>query len=77
MECPLCKNLGSDVKDSRPCLGLIRRRRQCQVCKHLFSTREYVTDESPEEIEIRVTKDVINKIRKFVTGAVTEEDNHA
>ncbi len=50
MKCPICDSVKSDVIDSRPTdNGGIRRRRECRVCKHRFTTYETyeVTDTAP------------------------------
>lgn len=38
--CPLCGWYASDVLDSRPVLGAIRRRRKCAACGARFTTYE-------------------------------------
>ncbi|MBS4750617.1 transcriptional repressor NrdR [Granulicatella sp. zg-ZJ] len=42
MQCPRCKYTGSRVIDSRPAEDntVIRRRRECEECKHRFTTFE-------------------------------------
>lgn len=44
MQCPRCKNSNSRVIDSRPAEdnSVIRRRRECEACKHRFTTFERV-----------------------------------
>ncbi len=44
MRCPYCNHLDSKVIDSRTKSNgdVIRRRRECLVCKRRFTTREYV-----------------------------------
>lgn len=48
MKCPFCGNLDSKVMDSRPIEegSIIRRRRECPLCKKRFTTYERV-DELP------------------------------
>ena len=44
MQCPYCKHSNSRVLDSRPTEGgeSIRRRRECLLCKHRFTTYERI-----------------------------------
>ena len=44
MICPKCQNHGSRVMDSRPTDDgqAIRRRRECEACKHRFTTFERI-----------------------------------
>lgn len=42
MKCPYCGEYDSRVIDTRPSGERIRRRRQCNVCEHRFTTYEYV-----------------------------------
>lgn len=55
MKCPMCPSIHDSVIDSREPrdASRIRRRRQCKVCGHRFTTYEYpgVTNESKSEIE--------------------------
>jgi transcriptional regulator NrdR family protein len=39
LACPVCRG-SSQVKDSRPVAGTIRRRRSCSVCGHRWTTWE-------------------------------------
>lgn len=43
MNCPIC-NGETKVKDSRPDEDSVRRRRECLVCQHRFSTVEIDVD---------------------------------
>lgn len=44
IQCPTCGNDGSEVVDSRPSSGTIRRRRQCDECHTRFTTFEGTGD---------------------------------
>ncbi|EST13538.1 transcriptional regulator NrdR [Sporolactobacillus laevolacticus] len=48
MRCPSCKQMGTKVLDSRPVDNgrAIRRRRECELCHHRFTTFEKV-EETP------------------------------
>ena len=54
MRCPFCKQDNDKVIDSRASEGgqMVRRRRECQVCKRRFTTYERVED----EIKLTVVK---------------------
>jgi transcriptional regulator NrdR family protein len=41
MGCPGCTSTETQVVDSRPSFGSIRRRRECQDCGTRFTTHEY------------------------------------
>lgn len=53
MQCPYCQHSNSRVLDSRPTEGgeSIRRRRECLLCKHRFTTYERI-----EFVQISVIK---------------------
>ncbi|MDQ6767421.1 MAG: transcriptional regulator NrdR, partial [Candidatus Eremiobacteraeota bacterium] len=40
MFCPVCRSDDSRVIDSRDDENAVRRRRECQSCKHRFTTYE-------------------------------------
>lgn len=44
MKCEMCGHDHSGVTDSRPFVGGIRRRRQCERCGHRWTTKEYPAD---------------------------------
>jgi transcriptional regulator NrdR family protein len=46
ISCPTCKSKRSMVKDSRPTIGTIRRRRECYSCGGRFTTVEIVVDDN-------------------------------
>lgn len=47
VSCPLCGCGESEVKDSRPTLGAIRRRRRCGHCHQRYTTFESVAHFGP------------------------------
>ena len=47
MNCPKCGHDKSDVTDSRPDDAIIRRKRKCRGCRHIWRTLEI--NESPEQ----------------------------
>ena len=49
MKCPKCKEGTAVVKETRPSKSGLRRRRQCDLCEHKFTTYE-MTDENLLEI---------------------------
>lgn len=50
--CPTCGKLGSDVVDSRPIRGNVRRRRRCLSCDNRFTTFEIVALEPGGDYQI-------------------------
>lgn len=53
LRCPKCGGQCT-VKDSRPSTVIdnaIRRRRECLVCEHRFSTLETIVDMGPKKME--------------------------
>ncbi len=44
LPCPKCAHAESDVRDSRPGDGYIRRRRRCRVCATKWSTIEWAVE---------------------------------
>jgi transcriptional repressor NrdR len=51
MQCPICQSDDHKVTDSRPRLGEIRRRRECQACGERFTTSERI--DSPAWVVIK------------------------
>jgi hypothetical protein len=47
LTCPRCGHGETDVVDSRPQGGMVRRRRRCQSCCERFTTREVIV--GPED----------------------------
>jgi transcriptional regulator NrdR family protein len=49
--CPLCESTLSDVMESRPTNGAIRRRRKC-FNGHTYTTREEVAEDSENRVAV-------------------------
>lgn len=45
MNCPICNSDKLICTDSRPSRGNTRRRKECQMCAHRFTTLEISADE--------------------------------
>lgn len=55
--CPHCKScVRSEVRDSRPHEGFIRRRRRCEECANTFATLEFPEGELMSQAEARALR---------------------
>lgn len=50
--CQRCTSESTQVKDSRPFEGGIRRRRVCPICDHRFTTKEFPVDEQTQILDL-------------------------
>ena len=70
MRCPACGHSDSKVLDSRPTEnGSIKRRRECEKCKHRFTTYEIIDSYPAIVIKKNGTKEIFDK-NKIITGLV-------
>lgn len=64
--CPECGEPKCEVKDSRPAMHGIRRRRLCTKCSHRFTTMEMVylgqRAANPKKAAIRAALDKLSKL---------------
>lgn len=72
MRCPNCGHLESKVVDSRPSEdgGAIRRRRECLVCAHRFTTYERLGDSPLIVIKADGSSEVYDR-QKLMRGLLT------
>lgn len=72
MRCPRCGYEDSKVLDSRPAADNreIRRRRECPVCHHRFTTRERVEEQPVWVVKNDGSREPFSR-EKILTGLVT------
>ena len=70
MKCPMCGSEDSKVTDSRPSENSsIRRRRECNECKHRFTTYEFIEKTPLFVIKKDGSKEVFDR-QKILLGLV-------
>ncbi len=71
MKCPFCDNMDSKVMDSRPTEEgtIIRRRRECPICKKRFTTYERV-DELPLTVIKKSGVREVFDLHKIMNGLI-------
>lgn len=71
MQCPKCHQNGSRVVDSRPADNgmAIRRRRECEHCKHRFTTFERIENSPLRVVKKNGTREAFDR-HKLLNGIV-------
>ena len=60
--CPACNQHGIRVKESRPIIHGTRRRKQCELCNHRFTTYEINSQYYEEYLQVLSKQNAILKL---------------